>query len=353
MRISEIYRQRRRVFSFEFFPPKTDEGFRSLYRTIEKLKNRGPGFVSVTWGAGGSTRRKTVDLVIEIQHKLGITAVAHLSCVDSTREQLEKTLDKLEAGGIENVLALTGDHPPGYTPPPESFEYANELSDFIGSRWNFDISGACYPETHPLASSPEADLENLARKANTGMKALITQLFFDNDCYFEFVERARRRGVPALAVPRKQYPDPGDFNDAIHAELDRHEVDLVACLGFLSPFETRGKFDGRAINVHPALIPAFCGKGYYGQRVHEAVLASGATVTGATVHFVDEEYDCGPIILQEEVAVRADDTPASLAERVQAVERRLVPQAVQLFASGRLAIEGRQVQILDAPEIST
>ena len=101
MRISEIYRQQRRVFSFEFFPPKTDEGFRALYRTIEKLKNRGPGFVSVTWGAGGSTRRKTVDLVIEIQHKLGITAMAHLSCVDSTREQFEKTLDKLEEDVLE------------------------------------------------------------------------------------------------------------------------------------------------------------------------------------------------------------------------------------------------------------
>jgi methylenetetrahydrofolate reductase (NADPH) len=202
MRINEIYSQQRRVFSFEFFPPKTDEGFRSLYRTIEKLKNRGPGFVSVTWGAGGSTRRKTVDLVIEIQRKLGITAMAHLSCVDSTREQFEKTLDKLEAGGIENVLALTGDHPPGYTPPPESFEYANELSEFIiGSRWNFDVSGACYPETHPLATSPEADLENLVRKANTGMKVLITQLFFDNDIYFEFVERARAAGLEQPIVP--------------------------------------------------------------------------------------------------------------------------------------------------------
>ena len=201
MRISEIYSQQRRVFSFEFFPPKTDEGFRSLYRTIEKLKNRGPGFVSVTWGAGGSTRRKTVDLVIEIQQKLGITAMAHLSCVDSTREQFEKTLDKLEAGGVENVLALTGDRPPDYTPPPESFEYANELSAFIGSRWNFDVSGACYPETHPLASSPEVDLENLVRKANTGMKVLITQLFFDNDCYFEFVERARAAGLEQPIVP--------------------------------------------------------------------------------------------------------------------------------------------------------
>jgi phosphoribosylglycinamide formyltransferase-1 len=163
------------------------------------------------------------------------------------------------------------------------------------------------------------------------------------------LERARRRGVPALAVPRNQYPDSGKFNDAIHAELDQREVDLVACLGFLSPFETRGKFDGRAINVHPALIPAFCGKGYYGQRVHEAVLASGATASGATVHFIDDEYDSGPIILQEEVAVRADDTAASLAERVQAIERRLVPKAIQLFADNQLVIEAQKVRILDNP----
>ncbi len=161
------------------------------------------------------------------------------------------------------------------------------------------------------------------------------------------LERARRRGVPAIAVPRKQYPDARAFNDAIHAQLDRFDVDLVACLGFLSPFETRGKFDGRAINVHPALIPAFCGKGYYGQRVHEAVLAARAPVTGASVHFVDAEYDCGPIILQEEVAVRADDTAASLAKRVQAAERRLVPKAIQLFANRQLVIEGQSVRILD------
>ena len=201
MRISEIYHRRPRVFSFEFFPPKSDEGFRSLYRTIEKLKSRSPDFVSVTWGAGGSTRRKTVELVIEIQRELGITALAHLSCVNSTPEQLAGVLDELKAGGVENVLALGGDHPPDYKPPPGAFSYANELSTFIGSRWNFDVGGACYPETHPLAPSPEADLENLVRKANTGMKALITQLFFDNDCYFEFVERARAAGIEQPIVP--------------------------------------------------------------------------------------------------------------------------------------------------------
>jgi phosphoribosylglycinamide formyltransferase-1 len=192
-----------------------------------------------------------------------------------------------------------------------------------------------------LLSGEGTSLENLFEQIESGALDAQIVAVISSKRNAGGLERARRRGVPALAVPRNQYPDSGKFNDAIHAELDRREVDLVACLGFLSPFETRGKFDGRAINVHPALIPAFCGKGFYGQRVHEAVLASGATTTGATVHFVDDEYDSGPIILQEEVAVRADDTAASLAERVQAVERHLVPKAIQLFADNQLVIEAQ------------
>jgi phosphoribosylglycinamide formyltransferase-1 len=159
------------------------------------------------------------------------------------------------------------------------------------------------------------------------------------------LERARRRGIPAVAVARKQHPNIGSFNDALHAVLDDFDVDLVLLLGFLSPFETRGRFDGRTLNVHPALIPAFCGKGFYGHRVHEAVLEAGVKVTGATVHFVDAEYDHGPIVLQEAVAVEDDDTPDSLAARVQACERRLIPESVRLFAEGRLTIDNRRVRI--------
>jgi phosphoribosylglycinamide formyltransferase-1 len=157
--------------------------------------------------------------------------------------------------------------------------------------------------------------------------------------------RAARRGVPAVAVPRKQYRDVKSFNDALHAALEPHDPDLVLLLGFLSPFELRGRYEGRALNVHPALIPAFSGKGYYGRRVHEAVLAAGVKLSGATVHFVDEEYDHGPIVLQRAVAVLDDDTPETLAARVQAVERELVPEAVRLFAAGRLHVEGRRVRV--------
>ncbi len=159
------------------------------------------------------------------------------------------------------------------------------------------------------------------------------------------LERARRHGIPAIAVARKLHRDVAAFNDALHAELARFDVDLVVLLGFLSPFETRGRFDGRAINVHPALVPAFSGHGFYGHRVHAAVIESGVKLTGASVHFVDGEYDHGPIILQEAVAVRDDDTPETLAERVQEVERRLVPEAIRLFAASRLRIEGRCVRI--------
>jgi formyltetrahydrofolate-dependent phosphoribosylglycinamide formyltransferase len=158
--------------------------------------------------------------------------------------------------------------------------------------------------------------------------------------------RAARRGVPAVAVPRKQYRDVKAFNDALHAALEPHDPELVLLLGFLSPFELRGRYEGRALNVHPALIPAFSGKGFYGRRVHEAVLAAGAKLSGATVHFVDEEYDHGPIVLQRAVPVLDDDTPEALAARVQAVERELVPEAVRLFAAGRLALAGRRVRIL-------
>jgi methylenetetrahydrofolate reductase (NADPH) len=201
MRISERFLRGRPVFSFEFFPPKTDKGFASLYRTAEDLKRLDPDFVSVTWGAGGSTRTKTLEVVTQIQREIGITAMAHLSCIGSTPEQLGQTLDRLAEAGIENVLALGGDRPPDYEPPKGAFRYANELAGFIASGWEFCLGGACYPETHPLAPSPEQDLANLVRKVEAGVDFLITQLFFDNDDYFTFVRRARDAGIRVPIVP--------------------------------------------------------------------------------------------------------------------------------------------------------
>lgn len=200
-----------------------------------------------------------------------------------------------------------------------------------------------------LLSGGGTSLENLFERIDAGTLDARVEVVIASKTSAGGLDRARRRNVPALAIPRREHPDPTAFNDAIHAELERYEIDLVACLGFLSPFETRGKFDGRAINVHPALIPAFSGKGYYGRRVHDAVLESGVKLSGATVHFVDAQYDCGPIILQESVPVHDDDTAESLAARVQALERRLVPEAITLFGQDRLAIDGRRVRVLSSP----
>ena len=160
--------------------------------------------------------------------------------------------------------------------------------------------------------------------------------------------RARSHGIPALAVARADHPDERAFNDAIHAALAQDPPDLLVLAGFLSRIELRG-YNGRAMNTHPSLIPAFCGKGFYGERVHRAVLEYGAKVTGATIHSCDEQYDTGPIILQKAIDVLEDDTPTSLASRVAAVERELFPRAIQLHAQGRLRIVGRRVVVSTVP----
>ena len=196
-----------------------------------------------------------------------------------------------------------------------------------------------------LLSGEGTSLENLCERIDAGEVPAEVVVVIASKAGAGGLARARRRGIPAAAIPRRSFASVATFNDALHAELEKHPVDLVALLGFLSPFELRGRYEGRTLNVHPALIPAFCGEGMYGRRVHEAVLAAGVKITGATVHFADEHYDTGPIVLQEAVPVRDDDTPETLAARVQAAERRLVPAAIRLFAEGRLEIEGRRVRV--------
>ena len=198
-----------------------------------------------------------------------------------------------------------------------------------------------------LLSGEGTSLENLLDRIDAGDVPGRVVLVLASKADAGGLARARRRGIPAAAVPRKQYRDGKAFNDALHTELERHEPELVLLLGFLSPFELRGRYEGRALNVHPALIPAFAGKGFYGRRVHEAVIAAGVKLSGATVHFVDEEYDHGPIVLQRSVPVLDDDTPETLAARVQALERELIPEAVRLFAAGRLEIRGQRVRVRD------
>jgi phosphoribosylglycinamide formyltransferase-1 len=196
-----------------------------------------------------------------------------------------------------------------------------------------------------LLSGSGTSLENLLEQIEAGRvpAEVVVVISSKPDAYG--LERARRRGIPAVAVSRSAHPDLDDFNDALHGVLDEHAVELVALLGFLSLFQLRGRYEGRTLNVHPALIPAFSGRGCYGRRVHEAVLAAGVKLSGATVHFTDGEYDHGPILLQEAVPVLEDDDVESLAARVQAAERRLVPEAIRLIAEGRVEIEHGRTRI--------
>jgi len=204
MRILELYASGRPVFSFEFFPPKTDAGYRSLFRTIADLTPLEPGFVSVTCGAAGSTRKKTADLVNRIQQETGLTAMAHVTCTGRSAEELASSLEEMERAGIENVLALRGDLPKDqadWQPVPGGFRHANELAAFIKSRFGFSLGGACYPEKHHEAQSFEEDLANLRKKIEAGVELLITQLFLDNEPFFHFVERAREAGIDVPIVP--------------------------------------------------------------------------------------------------------------------------------------------------------
>jgi phosphoribosylglycinamide formyltransferase-1 len=200
-----------------------------------------------------------------------------------------------------------------------------------------------------LLSGSGTSLENLFEHIDSGLPAEVVCVLSSKKNAFGLT-RAEKRGIEAIAVPRRDHPDVGAFNDALHEVLDRVDPDLVCLLGFLSPFELRGRYEGRVLNVHPALIPAFSGHGFYGHHVHEAVLAAGVKLTGATVHFASDDYDEGPILLQAAVPVEDGDTVESLAQRVQALERELVPEAIRLIAEGRVRVEDRRTRILPAAE---
>lgn len=192
------------MFSFEFFPPKTDEGETKLWNVLNELRALKPTYVSVTYGAGGSTRAKTVELTRRIKQELGIEPLAHLTCVGATRDELRRVLDELQEAGVENVLALRGDPPKGmdrFQAVDGGFGYANELTHFIRTNYDFCLGGACYPEGHTEAASPYEDLHFLKKKVEAGAQFLVTQLFFDNRLYFDFVDRARAAGITVPIVP--------------------------------------------------------------------------------------------------------------------------------------------------------
>lgn len=198
MKISSMFGQGKTVFSFEIFPPKKTSSVETIYNTLEELKDLSPAFISVTYGAGGTMTEaghsKTCEIASIIKNKYNVTPVAHLTCVNSTKDQVEAELNALKANGIENILALRGDINPD-VPRCYDFAYASDLIEFIKERGDFHISAACYPEGHADAKSKVDDILNLKKKVDAGATHLMSQLFFDNAHFYEFMEKARIAGV--------------------------------------------------------------------------------------------------------------------------------------------------------------
>lgn len=204
MKIIDLFNRPEKIFSFELFPPKRDGNLESLFETVQILKTMAPGYISITYGAGGSTRDMTYDIALRLK-SLGILPLVHFTCVGHSRDEIRQLLVKLKSAGIENLLALRGDPPKGqttFTPAPDGFRHANELVSFIREEgFDFCLGVAGYPERHPEAPSFEADLKNLKQKIDAGGQFIVTQLFFENRDYFSYVEKLRALGVKAPVQP--------------------------------------------------------------------------------------------------------------------------------------------------------
>jgi len=203
MRVKEILQKRPLVISFEFFPPKTLKEEEALFQNLERLKRWNPGFVSITYGAGGTTKDKSLELAQRIKEQ-GLNVVAHLTCAGATKEELAQILDWLQKTGIENILALRGDPPQGereFKPAPGGFQYAYQLVEFIKKGWDFCVGVAGYPEGHIENPDKEADLRYLKLKVDKGADFVVTQLFFNNDYFYSFVDRAKAIGIQVPIIP--------------------------------------------------------------------------------------------------------------------------------------------------------
>ncbi len=214
------------TFSFEFFPPKTEDGIAKLAETSKRLAAVKPRFFSVTFGAGGSTRDRTFEIVVDLQKNSGIEAAPHLSCISSTRDNIREMLKGYRENGISHIVALRGDMPSGMVEAGE-FRYANELVSFIREETgdHFHIEVAAYPEYHPQASNPDKDLANFKRKVETGASSAITQYFYNPDAYFRFIDSCERCGIDIPIVPGimpiTNYHQLARFSDACGSEIPR------------------------------------------------------------------------------------------------------------------------------------
>ncbi len=243
MRICDLFTAARPVFSFEFFPPKTDDGETKLLDTVRRLKELGPSFVSVT-KTGGRPAEKTIELTARLKHEVGVEAMAHMTCATAGRLEMHRIFGLIRDAAIENVLPLRGDPPadqPGFVRPPDGFGYASELVRFIREQdFPFCLGGAAYPEKHQEAPSADVDLLNLKAKVDAGVDFLITQMFYRNADYFAFVERARAVGitVPIVAgimpitsvaqIERIAKLSGAAIPPALQADLDRTRHDDAA-----------------------------------------------------------------------------------------------------------------------------
>ncbi len=203
--ISDLFARKRPLRSLEFFPPKDDAGVAALRETALQLKRIEPDFVSVTYGAGGSTRERTAQVSHLLREEIGFTVMPHLTCVSHSRFHLNDIADQLHAGGYRNIMALRGDPPKGtheFVPPPDGLRYGSDLVQLLRARHpDFCLGVGGYPEKHPEAANAEVDLDNLKRKVDAGAGFITTQLFFDNAAYYRFVERCHARGISIPIVP--------------------------------------------------------------------------------------------------------------------------------------------------------
>lgn len=194
MKILDMYNENKTILSFEVFPPKKTSPIESVYGVLEELCSLNPAYVSVTYGAGGTASDNTCAIASRIKHDYNIEALAHITCVNSTRSEVESVLEEFKKNDIDNVLALRGDVVPDI-PPKTDFKYASELTEFIKNYGGFHIAGACYPEIHPEAESDITDIINLKKKVDAGAEFLISQLFYDNNTFYDFTKHCRLVGI--------------------------------------------------------------------------------------------------------------------------------------------------------------